>query len=206
MRIKLLIFIPLYCVWVMAALAIVFGVFTAGLPPGELPFPAVIVYLVVILIPVWLFTKWLNADPAWVKKVEADGKPAKATILSVKNTGMVINNTVAVVKLQLRVEPPGEAPFEVSQDKQISMVMGLGGYSAGARVNVKYDPDHKNHVVILSDSETAADYGARSGSGGAEAFNSSSDVTQQLEELAKLHKSGELSDSEFAAAKKKLLG
>ena len=32
------------------------------------------------------------------------------------------------------------------------------------------------------------------------------DVTQKLAKLSNLHKSGELSDSEYAAAKKKLLG
>src|SRR5450432_1966629 len=124
MRMKIFIFIPLYCVWVLAALFIVFGVFTAGLPAGEVPFPAIVVYLAVIMFPVWLFRKWMNATPRWVQKVQADGKQATATILSVNNTGIVINNTVAIVKLQLRVEPLNDAPFEVSQEKEISMISG----------------------------------------------------------------------------------
>jgi putative oligomerization/nucleic acid binding protein len=204
--IMLLIFLPLYGVWVVAAGYVLFGLCTACLDPGPLQLLSIVGYLVVILIPIWPFIKWMTAAPSWVKKVEADGKPATATILSVKNTGIVINNTVAVVKLQLRVEPPNEAPFEVSLEKQFSMLTGLGGYSAGAHINVKYDPANKNHSVIISDPDGTSDYRAKPRSAVAQASNSGSDVTQKLAELSKLHKSGELSDSEFAAAKKKLLG
>jgi hypothetical protein len=206
MKNKILIFLPLYCVWVAAASYLMFGVCRACLDPGALQWLSIVVYLGLILIPIWPFMKWLNADPRWMKKVEADGQQATATILSVKNTGIVINNTVALVKLRLRVETPDEAPFEVNQEKQISMLTGLGSYSAGAHVKVKYDPDNKQHVVILSDSDTPADYHAESSSAVAEAFNARPGVTQDLAELSKLHQRGELSDSEFAAAKKKLLG
>jgi hypothetical protein len=203
---KVYIFILLYCAWVVAASYIAFGVCTACTSPGPLEWLAIVGYLVAIMIPVWVFIKWLNAGPRWMKQVEADGIQATATILSVKNTGVVINNTVALVKLQLRVEPSNEAPFEISQEKQISMITGLGRYSAGAHVKVKYDPDNKNHVIIVSDEASPSDYHATPGSAVAETINSGSDVTQDLAELSKLHHSGELSDSEFAAAKKKLLG
>ena len=203
---KVFIFLPLYCVWVAVASYSVFGLCTACLDPGPLQLLSIVGYLILIMIPFWPFVVWVNASPRWVEQVKADGKQASATILSVKDTGMVINNTVAVVKLQLRVEPPNEAPFEVSQEKEISMITGLGGYSAGAHLEVKYDPDNKNHVVILSGSDSTSDHRAKPGSAATEAFNSRSDVAQELAELSKLHKSGELSDSEFAAAKKKLIG
>lgn len=201
---KILIFIPLYCVWVAAASYSIFGLCSACLDPGPLQLLSIALYLVIIMIPAWLFIKWVNAVPRWVKKVQADGKQATATILSVKDTGMVINNTVALVKLQLRVEPPDEAPFEISQEKQISMITGLGGYSAGAQVMVKYDPDNKQHIII-SDAALPARDRESSSSTVPETFNAKPDISQKLEELSKLHKSGELSDSEFAAAKKKLL-
>src|ERR1051326_8850098 len=110
MIIKLLVFIALYCVWVIAALAGVFSVFTVGLPPGVFPWPAILVYLVLIMVPIWLFVRWFNAEPGWVKAVQAEGKEATATLLSVKDTGIVIKRSVAVVKLQLRVEPADEPP------------------------------------------------------------------------------------------------
>ncbi len=203
---KVLIFMSLYCAWVLAASYIAFGVCTACTSPGTLEWLAIAGYLVVIMIPVWLFMRYLNASPGWVKQVEANGQQANATILSVQNTGMVINNTVAVVKLHLRVEPPNEAPFEVSQEKEISMITGPGRYTPGAHFKVKYDPGNQKHVVFLSDPDTHSDDRARPNSAVAEALRSRPDVAQELTELSRLHKSGDLSDSEFAAAKKKLLG
>ncbi len=203
---RVLIFVVLYCGWVVAASYMAFGMCTACTKPGALEWLAIAGYLVVIMIPIWLFMRWMNTSPGWVKEVEANGKPAMATILSVKNTGMVINNTVAVVNLRLRIEPPDEAAFEVSQQKEISMITGQGSYTPGAHFMVKYDPDHRNHVVILRDPDSTTVYRAGPGSATAGTFSSGSELTQELAELSQLHKSGELSDAEFAAAKKKLLG
>src|SRR5262249_28508507 len=116
---KIIVFIVLYCVWVMVALAGSFGIFTP--PGGEVPFIAIVVYLVLIMVPIWLFVKWFNAVPGWVKTVQEQGKQAPATILSVKETGMVINRTIDVVRVRLRVEPADDAPFEVSQEKRVSL-------------------------------------------------------------------------------------
>jgi hypothetical protein len=149
---KIIIFIALFCVWVMAVVFLLFGVFTAGLPAGQIPFPAIAVYIVATMIPVWPFVEWMNATPGWMKKVQAEGKPATATILNVKHTGVVISHAGAVVKLQLRVEPPDEAPFEVGQDRLLPTSAGWGGLHIGARIRVKYDPNNKKHVVILSHS------------------------------------------------------
>lgn len=197
---KVLIFIPLYCVWVVAALNFNIGVLCPVCATTDgFEWVAIGLYLVLIMVPMALFIWWVVAPPGWVKKVEANGQSAPATILSVKNTGVVINNTIAVVKLQLRVEPPNAAPFEVSVDKEISMITGLGGYAAGGRVMVKYDPANHNHLVIVGEPDTPADsHGAAS--------NYRSDVTDKLAELSRLHKSGELTEAEYAAAKKKLLG
>ncbi len=198
---KFLIFFPLYFVWVMVALAIAFGSSNSD----SLQFLSVILYLVLIMIPVWLFTKWLNYVPRWVKAVEDNGKEAIATVVSVKDTGMIINRTIVVIKVRLRVEPIDDAPFEITQEKQVSLLTGLGGYASGTRVKVKYDPANKKHVVIVGEEvEASPHYHAT--------YNASSpidpkpDVVQELAELSKLHKSGELSDAEFAAAKKKFLG
>lgn len=193
---KVLLFIPFYCLWVAGASYAIFGLCTACLNPGLLQLASIGGYLVVIMIPMVAFIRWLTASPSWAKQVEAQGKQAPATILSVKDTGVVINNTVAVVNLQLRVEPPNEAPFEVSQEKEISMITGLGGYAVGAHLTVKYDPDRKDHLILLDDPAPAVTTPS----------SPAADVTQQLKELSKLHKSGDLTDSEYAAAKKKLLG
>ena len=82
----------------MVALAGSFSIFTT--PDGNVSFFAIIIYIILIMIPMWLFTKWFNGTPGWLKKVESDGKDAAASILSVTNTGMVINNTIVVVKVR----------------------------------------------------------------------------------------------------------
>lgn len=203
---KLLLFIPLYCVWVVVALQIPFGWCTACLAPGPLQILAILGYLVAIMIPMWLFFKWLNSVPRWIKTVAATGQPATATLLSVTETGLVINNTRVVVKLHLRVEPPNAPPFEVSQEKEVSLLTGLGDYAAGARLHVKYDPAHPHHLVILGVAAAGPDRLARPNATPAAAPRAAADLTQKLMELSKLHQSGELSAAEYAAAKKKLLG
>jgi len=71
---------------------------------------------------------------------------------------------------------------------------------------VKYDPNNKQHVVILSESDNASSYAATPSSAKAYASGSpGAEMARNLAELSHLHKSGELSDSEFEAAKKKLL-
>ncbi len=67
---------------------------------------------------------------------------------------------------------------------------------------MKYDPDHKQHVVIVeeiqssSSTYTAGTYRGASGTS----------ISDELAELARLHQNGDLSDDEFERAKKKLLG
>lgn len=81
---KVLIFVALYCVWVMVALAGTFGVLINS--EGYLNPLGLVLYLALILAPIWLFNKWFNAVPVWVRKVQAEGKQAPATVLSVKDT------------------------------------------------------------------------------------------------------------------------
>lgn len=243
---KVLVFMVLYIVWIMLALFVMMSLFvnqeTSTLNPLGCVF-----YAALIMPPVWLFQKWVNAAPRWEKKVETEGVQAPATIVSVKDTGMVINNTISVIRLRLRVEPPGEAPFEVSQEKEISLLSGLSGYGyyEGAHVQVKYDPANKKHVAILSGSAAAPGHEARlkittahkqkhshtsadsdhTGLSKHERNLSSTAFAQELSEraapqsqvsgavladelakLSELHSRGDLSDAEFDAAKKKLLG
>ncbi|HTX78110.1 MAG TPA: SHOCT domain-containing protein, partial [Longilinea sp.] len=90
-------------------------------------------------------------------------------------------------------------------EKRVSMINGFHGYSAGERVKVKYDPAHKDHLIV---SGVEISSGRRERSGGAvpDEDSENPDVTEKLEKLSRLHENGELSDAEFAAAKKKLLG
>lgn len=111
--------------------------------------------------------------------------------------------------MQLHFEPPGEPPFEVKQERRISLFVGQGGVGEGARVQVKYDTANKQHVVILGDSDTTPSPVPARRSGSAAAYETESPgaaLARNLTDLSHLHKSGELRDAEFEAAKKKLLG
>lgn len=222
MKVKILLFILFYFVWVLVALAISFGLFTVGQPAGVIPLPAIIVYIVAIMVPIWFFTRWLNAPPGWTKKVMEEGKTARATVTSVGGGGFRVNGRI-VWTIKMRVERLGEEPFEAKLEK----MSWLPTMSEGEQVQVKYDPDHRSHVVILNDAGAAGQMSsgryassrstsratldpeleelmrmeekARSGASG-------TNISDELSKLAQLHKSGDLTDAEFESAKKKLLG
>lgn len=206
MIIKVIVFVVLYCVWVMVALAGVSSVLVNS--EGYLNPLGLVLYIALIMVPIWLFNKWFNGVPSWVAKVRAEGKQAPATILSVKETGMIINRTIDVVKVQLLVEPSGEPPFEVKQERRISLFSGFGGLREGAHVQVKYDPNNKQHVVIMDDADSPLNFALASKSSSTASYGTESPgsaMARNLAELSHLHKSGELSDAEFETAKKKLL-
>ncbi|MEO8607839.1 MAG: DUF3592 domain-containing protein [Chloroflexota bacterium] len=142
---KILLFLAFYIVWVIGSLAVIFGAFTSDQQPGVVPFPAIALYLIAILIPVWLFNRWVMREPGWSKTVLADGKQATATIVSVKDAGFSLNKA-RFYKIKLRIEPRDEEPFEVTQEKSLAY---YSLPSIGTTIQVKYDPDHRQHVVIL---------------------------------------------------------
>jgi len=213
MVMKILLFVVLYIFWVMASLFIVFGLFGSIVfgdqPAGVVPLVAIVVYLVMIMIPVLLFNKW-GMKPLWVNKVLAEGVQAPATILSVTNTSLRINYR-RIARVKLRVEPFGEEPFEAElEDTWFARPPSSGN------VQVKYDPNHKKHVVILDSSvvnsgasldpelQALYDLESRDVQRGGRAAGAS--MSEEISNLARLHKNGDLSDAEFERAKKKLLG
>lgn len=89
------------------------------------------------------------------KRLEENGRRAPATVVSIAERGMavtngaegVVSNTELMLKTTLRVEPPGEPAFEVT--KRIRYPQ-LSVPSAGMRVNVLFDPDDHDEVIIDS--------------------------------------------------------
>ena len=79
------------------------------------------------------------------------GKRAPAVLVTVEDTGMTINNNPRV-RVRLRVEPPGEEPFELERKVLVSRVKIP---RAGERVEVAYDPEDPERftfrVADLSD-------------------------------------------------------
>ena len=226
---KVLLFIAFYIFWVMASLAVIFGVFTDPETKNISPL-AIMLYLVVILIPVAIFSKLLTGTPRWTKKVLAEGKTATATVISSKYAGYSINRKYYNT-LKLHVEPPDDTPFDFTVDKPD---YEYGSVSTNSRLDVKYDPQHKRHVVILGVAHTAramldkrdqqssldqtdeeariaaARKASQAGHNRAnQAHNhdqpQAAGIGMELSKLAEMHKNGDLTDDEFDRAKKKLL-
>lgn len=87
------------------------------------------------------------------RHLEETGRRAPAQILDVAERGMAItsgpeglvSSTEVLLKTTLRVEPPGEPAFEVS--KRIRYPQ-LSTPVAGMRVNVIYDPDDHDELML----------------------------------------------------------
>ncbi len=214
--VKLLGLFALYAVWVMVALWISAQIFMGGSMSGYVPVGFIVGYIVLILAPLWLFGRWQARGSSWEKKVQANGTLATATIVKVGDTGITVNNTRREILVQLRVEPPDGEPFEVVQQKDL-FLFGGGSYSEGDHLQVKYDPKNRKHLIILDRNSVASSYSDKYGSGASansgyaspsrdEIVSPPANLARDLADLSKLHKSGELSDSEYEDAKKQILG
>lgn len=212
MILKILLFMVFYIFWVLAALFVVFGLMLAGQEPGVIPLPAIIVYIVVIMIPVLLFNRSMG-KPGWVKTVQVEGTLASAKVISVNYTGVRLNHR-SIYRVKLRVEPRDAEAFEVSMEDT-----WFGRPSAGSTIQVKYDPNHKQRVVMLDfslvnssvnraglDPELQALYDLESSMAHREGSSAKTNISDELANLARMHKNGDLSDAEFERAKQKLLG
>jgi hypothetical protein len=74
------------------------------------------------------------------------GKVAEAKVISVvdeRTTGTVVRS-----RLTLRVEPAGEAPFEVQLRHAFPTQAARAAVRVGGNVSVRYDPDDHRRVVI----------------------------------------------------------
>jgi len=98
------------------------------------------------------------------RHLQEAGTRAPATVVSIAERGMAItngaDNVVANTTLELRttfrVEPPGGAPFEVTRPMRYAQ---LAVPAAGQRVNVIYDPDDTETLMIDESAPVVAGFG-----------------------------------------------
>ena len=74
------------------------------------------------------------------------GLEGKATILSIEQTGMWINNNPVAV-LKLRIQLDGYPPYEVRHRETVPAV-AVGRLTSGDTLPVKVDPNRPSHYVI----------------------------------------------------------
>lgn len=119
------------------------------------------------------------------------GKRARAVVVDVADTGTTVNNSPGI-RVRLRVDPPGEPPFELERKVVVSR---LKLPRLGERVEVAYDPDDPDRFTFRTDD--LADDGL--------AAASEPDRVELLAKLAELRASGALTDEEFEAEKRRIL-
>jgi hypothetical protein len=87
------------------------------------------------------------------KKLMEEGTAAPATVLEISDRGMTVThgsegyvgNTEVILKTRLRVEPPGQVPFEVEQKFRYGQ---MNIPSAGSVLQVRFDADDHDKIML----------------------------------------------------------
>jgi hypothetical protein len=103
------------------------------------------IWIVVSLFLIGLFV-FLSRRAAAGERLKAEGIPGSAQILELEQTGVYINEQPQV-KLRLRVEPRGRAPFETVKRVTVPMI-ALGTLTNGRPLKVVVDAENQDRVVI----------------------------------------------------------
>ena len=214
---KIVLFILGYFVWIGLILFVGMNYLDAALADKRSPFNAttgplvfIIGAIIVFGAPIVIFLLWFYHAPQWEKDLQASGTLAAAVVVEVKDTGVRTGsryNGTPWLRVTLQVQPTSDMPFEVVLEKSANQLFGV---RRDSKINVKYDPNNKKHVVIVQpESQSAQATGFAYATSNVIYTQNGPvprrDMAQQLLELVKLHQEGELSDAEFEAAKKKLL-
>lgn len=73
------------------------------------------------------------------------GMPATAEVMSIADTGMLINYN-PVVKMQLKVTPQYGLPFETTVETAVSKIAIP---RVGDKINIKYNPANTSEVLVV---------------------------------------------------------
>jgi hypothetical protein len=128
------------------------------------------------------------------ERLLATGKAGTATVLSVKDTGVTVNNSPRV-RVKVRIEAAGAAPVEATNAMFVSRVSVP---RAGEVYNVRFDAQNPNDFVFAP--------GGKVGARTSAASNAEDTLLTQLERLTALRDKGALTPEEFETQKRKLLG
>ena len=108
-----------------------------------------------------MFKSMFSLTLGWIKDIQTNGKAAKAVIISNPKDNM--NGVKGYegrdmwLEVVARIEPVDELPLEAKMKCQLSQIV-FGMLEAGMTVNAKYDPNHKERVVLVDDQKTLLQY------------------------------------------------
>jgi hypothetical protein len=152
------------------------------------------------------YAAWLTWAVYRADGLRRDGVRARAVVVEVKRPvfNVVINNVYIRRTLRLRIErSDGLAPYEA----RLKATFMLGEIpEPGATLSVVVDPVRPQHIELASTKEAVQQHHSPVTRTPAGLPAPAPDIAQQLQKLTSMHRGGDLSDAEFAAAKKRLLG
>jgi hypothetical protein len=135
-------------------------------------------------------------------QLAATGKRCRGTVLSVEDTGVTINDNPHV-KMTVRAEPPGEAPFTVVKSATVSRVRIP---RAGDSCVVFYDPaNREGNNGITFDPVPGMPVPSVAAAAPAAAPDDDEDPLDKIAKLGELRDKGLITADEFEAQKTRLL-
>lgn len=136
--------------WVLFAvmwLPLAFVIWSAVTDAEEPPFRAMILFFVLMVLFMVLLFGSFAVGSYEKKRIRISGTEAKATILSVSETGMRLNDQ-PIVRIALEVQPPYDSRFVATAEYVLSYG-DLSGLEEGRQVRVYYREDTRE--VALAD-------------------------------------------------------
>ena len=95
------------------------------------------------------------------REIRERGLPAEATVLSVADSGVRVNDD-PVVELELEVTAPGRAPWR-ARTRQLVSIVALWAVQPGAHLQVRYDPVDPSRVAVETETGEPAPRGLPAG-------------------------------------------
>jgi hypothetical protein len=143
------------------------------------------------------FAYWIYWSNARSDRAQHDGIPARGVVLEVVKPLMnvVINNVYIKRTLRLRIERTDGAPAYEAKYRGTFMIGNIP--SVGDTLPLRVDPSRPQHFEVAQDVDTSTTERV--------SYVADDGTADQLREVAELHRSGALTDDEFAAAKRRIL-
>jgi hypothetical protein len=149
---------------------------------------------------------WIGSVSSRASALQQRGIRATGTVLEVFKPWMnvVVNNVYIRRRLRLRIQCQDGSPAYEGILKGLFMLGEIP--SVGDRLTLRVDPANPQHFDYdKASTDTAATHATAHAASAAASDYGEERLSDELARLADLHKHGALTDSEFAAAKRKLL-
>ncbi|MCC2656411.1 MAG: hypothetical protein K0Q76_1519 [Panacagrimonas sp.] len=173
---------------------ILFWIFMPRIGIGQIWVAVSLVLLAVYGVITWAVRRrW-----ARIERLMRDGLSGFATILEAEGTGVAINHRPQV-RLRLRVEVPGRAPYE-AEVREVLPFLGLESVGPRRRVPVFVDRDDPKRLMI-----DWSGVGAAAMTSGTDPGEPVDEVAARLEKLQTLRRRGLISQAEFDEQRRRTL-